>query len=88
VPDTAADFFSDPGNFCITGRCHGLEYDLASFVGNVDAVQSHSVEMDIEIQRVPKALHETDGTASGPPVGGRNAGAAAHRGKHGAHKDL
>jgi len=47
--DTALNALGHPGHFGIAGRGHGPENDLASFFGQVNAVQRQRMEMKVQI---------------------------------------
>ena len=86
--DAAVNAIGHAGHFGIAGRSHMPENDFALLIDDVDAVQRQGMEVGIETEGVTEALHEADGAAAGLPVRGGNAGPAADRGKHRAHKDL
>jgi hypothetical protein len=45
-----------------------MEFEVAPIVSDIEAIDRERVEMNVEIQGVPKPLHECDGAASRLPV--------------------
>jgi len=85
---TVLNALGHPGYFGITWRSHVVAGDCAFLIDYVEAVQCHGMEMDVEIQRIPKALHDADGAAASLAIGGGDSCPAADRGKYCTHEDL
>jgi hypothetical protein len=86
--DTAADTFGDPGNIDVAWRGNRPECKMARVIYNIDPVQGERMEMYIEIQGIPEALHESNSAAARLTVRCGNACAPADRSEHGADKNL
>ena len=55
----------DALHFCIGRRCQSAELRRSIGGAQVDAVEDQGVEVDVQVERVAKALHEGDGAAAG-----------------------